>query len=156
MDEFPDQLKSSRLYKEKKEVLEHLMEQQYFNTAEKFMMMGKASLFGDDDIFNQMSESLDPKKQKDLGQKVKNFDQTVWDRYCFDIVIIGNYLKFSQNETIKKQIKSTGDKTLVEGSPLDKIWGVGLQFDDPLILDKKNWKGKNFLGRSLEIVRDLL
>ncbi len=156
LDELPKHLKDCRLYKEKKDVLEHLVEQQYFNTAEKFMMMAKASLFNDEDIFNKMSLELDPKALKDYGQKVKGFDQAVWDRYSLDIVMIGNYLKYSQNESLKKDLIATGKQTLVEGSPLDKIWGVGLKYDDPLIQDKKNWKGKNYLGQCLEIVRSLL
>ncbi len=153
---FPDEIKNLQLYRERYDVIEKLIEQQNFNTAEKFMMMGKAALFRDNRIFRQMSLVDDPKNHKALGQRVANFDQLTWDMYCEDIVKLGNYLKFSQDELLKRHLKNTGNAILVEGSPLDRIWGVGLKFDDPNIRDKSKWRGQNLLGSCLEFVRNLI
>ena len=127
-----------------------------FNTAEKFMMMCKALLFGDSNTYSQMEVSTDPKIQKALGRKVKNFNQDVWDHYCKDIVVIGNYLKFSQNSILKQFLLDTHDKKIIEASPIDTIWGIGLKFDDPNILDTDNWKGTNYLGECLMKVREII
>lgn len=157
IEQFPEQIKSLGLYKRRIDVLHKLAsDQKNFNTAEKFMMLGKAALFRDDVAFNRISESNSPKDQKRLGRTVRNFNETVWDTYAQDIVKIGNYLKFSQDKTLRKNIKNTGDAVLVEGSPLDKIWGVGIRFDDPRIQDEKNWEGTNYLGNCLMFVRHIL
>jgi len=125
-----------------------------FSTAEQWMMFNKAMLFNDKSIAKEILETKDPKKQKALGRKVKNFDECVWDRHKLKIVIKGNYLKFSQNKDLKDKLMATGDKKLVEGSPYDAVWGVSLKFDDPRILDEKNWKGQNLLGIALMEVRE--
>lgn len=127
-----------------------------FSTAEQFMMHSKALLFGDKAIAEAILKTNDPKKQKALGRQVKDFNPDVWDAYKFKIVVQGNLLKFSQNESLKTQLLSTGTKVLVEGSPYDKIWGVGLKFDDPRILDENKWQGENLLGKALMEVRDQL
>jgi len=153
---FPTQLKELDLYQERFDVLEKLAKDLVFNTAEKFMMMGKAALFNDDKTFNQMAGTNSPMDQKSLGRLVSNFDEMTWDKYCRDIVKIGNYLKFSQNDDLFDKIIKTGDSMLVEGSPMDRIWGVGLRFDDPLIKNRANWKGKNYLGECMMFVRQLI
>lgn len=127
-----------------------------FNTAEKYMMYHKAMLFKDEDMAKQILKSNDPKVQKALGKKVKNFSQQIWDEHKLDIVIKGNLLKFSQDVGLKNHLLATGDKILVEGSPYDTIWGVGLKYDNPLILDETNWKGENLLGKALMEVRKQL
>lgn len=126
--------------------------------AEAYMMYQKAILFNAPNIAKKILETNDPKKQKALGQDRKEiqFNQAIWDKNKFDIVVKGNLLKFSQNEKLKKQLLNTGDKVLVEGSPYDKIWGVGLKWDNPKILDEKNWRGENLLGKALMKVRDIL
>jgi ribA/ribD-fused uncharacterized protein len=118
--------------------------------------MGKAALFRDDATFRKMGADDSPKNQKALGRSVNNFDGDTWDKYCRDIVKMGNYLKFSQNGDLKKYIRDTGESLLVEGSPLDKIWGVGMRFDDPNINDERNWKGTNYLGECLMFVRAIV
>jgi ribA/ribD-fused uncharacterized protein len=156
-NDLPVKIKKLPLYKEKPHVLEKMyMNQAHFNTAEKFMMISKAVLFRDNKMFDRMFLCDSPMVQKKLGRQVKNFDQNMWEKYCQDIVIIGNYLKFSQNDGLRQSLKSTGNALLVEGSPLDKIWGVGMRFDDPNIYNITEWKGTNYLGNCLMIVRDML
>lgn len=120
-----------------------------FNTAEQYMMYHKAMLFNDQENAEKIRATSDPKKQKAFGRLVKNFDPAVWDEHKLNIVTQGNYLKFTQNPALKRDLLATGDKLLVEASPVDKVWGVGLHYDDDLILDEKNWKGENLLGVAL-------
>lgn len=127
-----------------------------YTSAESYMMVQKAYLFNDKESVTEILKTSNPKKQKSLGRKVKGFNSALWDKHKLDIVISGLYLKFSQNEDLKKQLLTTGDKKLVEGSPLDAIWGVALHFSDDLILDEKNWKGQNLLGVALMKVRETL
>ena len=127
-----------------------------FSTAEQFMMYHKALLFGDTATAEAILKTNDPKKQKALGRLVKGFNEDLWNSNKFNIVVKGNLLKFSQSENLKKQLLSTENKVLVEGSPYDTVWGVGLKYDDPKILDEKNWQGENLLGKALMEVRKTL
>lgn len=137
------------------EVAQNLMNVEY-NCAEQFMMMGKAYLFDDHGMANAMSKITNPAKLRTFGRQVKNFNQETWDEYMEGIVILGNYLKFTQNPMMLIKLMDTGDAVLIEGSPYDKIWGVGMRFDDPRIANRDNWKGQNRLGICLGIVRHIL
>lgn len=127
-----------------------------FTSCEQYMMYSKAILFKDEESAKKILETNNVKKQKELGRKVKYFNQEEWDKYKFDIIVKGNLLKFSQNEDIKKELLNSGEKIFVEASPYDKIYGVGLKYDNNLILDEKNWLGDNLLGKALMKVRDIL
>ncbi len=102
-----------------------------------------------------MSEEY-PSVQKELGRMVSNYNQDVWDKHKFDIVVNANYLKFTQDETLKELLLDTGDKTIVEASPYDTIWGIGLSCDDDRVLDESKWKGENLLGKAIMKVRTRL
>jgi len=127
-----------------------------FNCAEQYMMYQKAKLFGDDIIAELILDEPLPNKQQDLGRKVSNFNKEIWNKWKFSIVLSGNILKFTQHPDLKHHLISTHPKVLVESSPCDIIWGVGLAADDDRILDEKNWKGQNLLGQVLMTVRELL
>ena len=117
------------------------------------MMHQKALTFGDTIIAKMILESSDPKEQKALGRKVSGFNKDKWDDVCIGIVFKGNLAKFSQNELLKKTLLSTDDKILVEASPYDKIWGIGLAEDHPDVEDPSKWKGLNLLGWSITMVK---
>lgn len=127
-----------------------------YNCAEQYMMAEKARLFEDEEIEKQIMETSDPKKMKDLGKKVKNFNQKIWDKVKYSIVLNGNYYKFSQNSEMRNFLLSTGDKILVEASPLDTIWGIGLSEQNINSENPIAWKGKNLLGFVLMELRDEL
>ncbi len=124
-----------------------------YPTAEHFMMAEKARLFGDQDTRARILEAESPKAAKQLGRKVKNFDEAVWNANRFNFVVKGNYAKFNQNLNLQKFLLSTGDKVLVEASPVDRIWGIGLAATDDLASDPENWRGLNLLGFALMEVR---
>ena len=127
-----------------------------FDSTEQAFMYCKAQFFADQEKVEQILVQTDPRAVKELGRQVKGYDDKAWECVRLGFMTYVNYLKYSQNEEFKKLLLSTGNKILVEASPYDKIWGVGLGADDPLILDKKNWKGKNLLGVSLMKVRELI
>lgn len=116
-------------------------------------MAQKAVLFGDIASATKIVNTSDPKEQKALGRLVNGFNEAVWNQHKLDIMVKGLLLKFGQNESLKQQLLATGDKILVEGSPHDKIWGVGLHYSDELILSEKTWRGQNLLGKALMEVR---
>ena len=120
------------------------------------MMAGKAHLFADEAAFEAIMNTDDPGAQKRLGRAVHGFEEKRWSEACEDIVVHGNMYKFSQNQELGKYLIATDARILVEGNPRDVVWGVGLSWDDPRIEDKKNWRGRNLLGKSLEIVRPLV
>ncbi len=127
-----------------------------FVTAEQAMMHQKALLFGDVEIAEAILLSADPGKQKALGRRVKNFDEGVWDAQKYEIVRRINYAKFSQNKGLRRKLFQTGEKKLVEASPLDTIWGIGLDINTAEITDPALWPGQNLLGQILTQVRDQL
>jgi ribA/ribD-fused uncharacterized protein len=97
-----------------------------------------------------------PKTIKALGRQVINFDEKEWDKVKYKIVLNGNYYKFSQNVDMLEALRSTGNKVLVEASPYDKVWGVGLDENNEKIYNPSYWKGENLLGFALMEVRDEL
>ncbi len=127
-----------------------------YATAEHYMMAHKAQLFGDETMFEQIVQSRHPKQAKDLGRQIQRFDQTVWDAQRSAIVVAGNYHKFHQNPTLGAFLLGTQNRVLVEASPVDKIWGVGLAQGDAGLDNPLQWKGLNLLGFALMQVRDLL
>ncbi|MFN1218340.1 NADAR family protein [Chryseobacterium kwangjuense] len=127
-----------------------------YKTAEHYMMAGKARLFNDEEILEKVLRSETPDKAKSLGRKVKNFDSKVWDEYKYEIVKKANLLKFSQNPKLEDFLLSTNDRILVEASPYDKIWGIGMVESDPRAKDPLLWDGENLLGFALMEVRDEL
>lgn len=127
-----------------------------YSCAEQYMMAKKAELFKDPITLNKILKSTNPKDIKSLGREVKNYKEEIWNLHKSNIVIEGNMLKFGQNPELKKILLSTGDTILVEASPYDKIWGIGLGVEDEDILDESKWKGQNLLGKALMVVRERL
>lgn len=127
-----------------------------YRTAEQYMMCQKARLFSDEDIFKRILQANHPNEFKNLGRLVKGFNQQVWDKHKFQIVVDGNMAKFSQNENLKEFLLSTEKRVLVEASPYDKVWGIGLSVNESNIENPHIWKGSNLLGFALMKVRENL
>ncbi len=127
-----------------------------FHNSEQAYMWEKAMYFNDKEIAQQILENDNPSTAKNLGRKVKNFNAESWDGAGYEYMIDVCYAKFKQNPELAEVLLATGDKTLVEGSPYDKIWGVGLHWASEEILDEANWQGQNLLGKALMEVRGML
>lgn len=127
-----------------------------FNCAEQFMMHGKALLFDDADAAAKILAADHPRDHKALGRKVKRFDDKIWKREREAIVMAGSRAKFAQNPELLELLLATKGTTLVEASPYDKIWGIGLAASDPRAQDPAQWKGQNLLGKILTALRDEL
>lgn len=128
---------------------------QEYNCAEQYMMAKKAETFGDEVSLKKIMNTKDARKQKALGRKVSGFDPAEWDKVKFDVVVQANRLKFSR-PIPKQMLLNTKDKIIVEASPYDKIWGIGLHFDDDDVLDESLWQGENLLGKAIMQVREEL
>lgn len=124
-----------------------------FTCAEQGMMWHKAILFDDEEAAAKIIKEASPREQQRLGRLVKNYDQKLWDLNKFEIVSRMNYFKFSQNPELKELLLSTYNYELVEASPIDKVWGIGLDEENPDILYKEKWQGENLLGQAIMVAR---
>lgn len=127
-----------------------------YPTAEHFMMAEKARLFGDEATLNKIIATPHPREAKKLGRLVRGFAGDTWSEHRFGIVVRGNLAKFSQNEALTAFLLGTKQQVLVEASPVDKIWGIGLATDSPQATHPEQWPGLNLLGFALMKVRSAL
>lgn len=132
------------------------IDKQIYSSAEQYMMHQKALLFGDIEIAEQIMEESNPREQKRFGRMIRNFEKSTWDKNCLAIVYEGNLAKFSQNQDLKEQMLATGDRIFVEASPLDNIWGIGLDENAEGIDNPSYWLGLNLLGQALTLVKQEL
>src|SRR5678816_3298384 len=93
---------------------------------DRFMMAEKARVFGDEEVLAQILASKNPREQKALGRKVRDFDATLWNDVCRGVVYAANLARFLQDEAARRELMATGHRTIVEASPTDRIWGIGL------------------------------
>lgn len=122
-------------------------------TSEHAFMLEKALLFGDTKQVENIVNASHPYEAKRAGREVENYDDEKWEDYREEAMYKVLIEKFSK-DYLKKRLLDTGDRVLVEASPYDKIWGVGLNVTDDKILDESNWTGQNLLGIVLMKVRD--
>ncbi|MDN8078696.1 NADAR family protein [Burkholderia multivorans] len=127
-----------------------------FLNSEQYMMWSKAKCFGNHALAATMLSVSYPKKLKELGRQVTGYQEEVWERVRLPMMIRGCWLKFSQNPDMRDALLATGERTLVEASPDDKVWGIFLEENDPRALDPQQWLGRNLLGIALMEVRRLL
>jgi len=125
----------------------------HYTTAEHYMMAEKAKLFGDSAALEKILLSPHPQQAKQLGRSVTNYNESRWRNHRFGIVVKGNVAKFSQHEALKTYLLNTGDRVLVEASPRDKIWGIGMDSNDVDAGNPAKWQGSNLLGFALMAVR---
>lgn len=124
-----------------------------YNCAEQYMMAQKALLFKDLIAHKVIMRSQSPEVQKMTGRRVEGFEKGIWEKEAKLIVYRGNLAKFTQNEMLRNYMLDTGNRTIVEASPTDTIWGIGLSEDDPDCYFPSKWRGTNWLGDVLMKVR---
>lgn len=127
-----------------------------YPTAEHRMMAGKAEVFGDDEMRERIIAASGPAEAKQLGRKVRDFDDKTWKARRFDIVVEANIAKFAQNAALCGFLLGTGDQVLVEAAPRDRIWGIGMGRNNADARDPRQWRGQNLLGFALMKARAAL
>ena len=125
----------------------------HFKTAEHYMMYKKAELFKDEEAMKGVLECKHPREVKAWGRRVKNFDSVTWDAHKIHIVYEGNKAKFEQNPHCYEALEKTVGTTLVEASPYDRVWGIGLEETDDRAHNRSTWRGENLLGVVLTDLR---
>ncbi len=127
-----------------------------YQTAEHYMMAAKARLFDDEECATRIIACSHPGEAKKLGRRVRNFDDETWQAHRFEIVVHGNSAKFMQHDDLRSFLLGSGDRILVEASPVDPVWGIGLAQDHPDAAHPAKWPGLNLLGFALMEVRSRL
>lgn len=130
--------------------------EQRFNCTEQWMMAAKAVLMNDMEAADKIIAEPSPKKQKELGRTIQNFNPVVWDEHKRRVVYYGNLWKFSQNPTLKDFLLSFPRGTIFAEASLDQIWGTGIDITSDNKFDESVWTGQNLLGRAITLVRDTL
>ncbi|HKE55281.1 MAG TPA: NADAR family protein [Pyrinomonadaceae bacterium] len=130
--------------------------EQIYASAEHFMMAEKARLFNDEVHGQKILQAGSPKIAKQFGRQVQGFDEQTWAANRLRLVVAGNLAKFGQNRDLGQFLLQTGNKVLVEASPTDKVWGIGLKADDERAQNPELWRGLNLLGFALMEVREKL
>ena len=125
-----------------------------YPTAEHWMMAEKARLFGDTQAEAAVLAAGHPSVAKNAGRRVRGFDEGVWTRERFRIVVEGNVHKFRSDAGLREFLVGTGERVLVEASPLDRVWGIGWAAQDPEAGDPERWRGLNLLGFALMEARE--
>lgn len=129
---------------------------QRFSSAEHYMMWRKALLFGDTSVAERVLAARTPAEAKALGREVSGFSDADWVSARLEIVVDGNLAKFGQDPALRSYLLGTGSRILVEASPQDRVWGIGLAATDPRAADPSTWLGLNLLGEALMEVRSRL
>lgn len=127
-----------------------------FASAEHYMMWSKARLFGDDRSARAILAADSPARAKKLGRRVTGFDEERWRRARWDVVVTGSCAKFSADPRLCRYLLGTGRAVLVEASPVDRVWGIGLAADAGSAREPAQWPGLNLLGFALMEARALL
>ncbi|GAA3426803.1 NADAR family protein [Streptosporangium nondiastaticum] len=127
-----------------------------FRSAEHYMMARKAWLFGDDETAERILGARHPGEVKRLGREVRGFDEAVWREHRYGIVVRGGVAKFGAHPELRGFLLGTRGRVLVEASPVDRVWGIGLAADDARAASPAAWRGSNLLGFALMVARDAL
>jgi ribA/ribD-fused uncharacterized protein len=127
-----------------------------FATAEHYMMWRKALLFGDEEAAQRIVVASHPRQAKMLGRRIQGFDEQTWIAERSAIVLEASVAKFGQRPELRDFLVGTGERILVEASPTDRIWGIGLAATDERTADPAQWQGLNLLGFALMQAREKL
>lgn len=127
-----------------------------YATAEHWMMAAKARLFDDHAALARVLEAKTPAEAKRVGREVAGYVDAVWDKHRFDVVVEGNVAKFGQHDDLRTFLLATHERILVEASPHDRIWGIGMDSAHPDARNPEKWHGQNLLGFALMEARERL
>ena len=118
----------------------------HFVNSEHYFMWKKVMLF-EPELEQLILSTKDPKEMKSIGQKVKNYNNSEWSAVRYEIMKEALFHKFSQNPKLLNNLMWTGNSGIIEASPSDRVWGIGITAVEALM--DKPWKGQNLLGKAL-------
>ena len=128
---------------------------QRFTSVEQYFQYEKAKINDNTKLATDILTENDPKKQFQLGKKIKTGEK--WNEITSkNLVEVAVKAKFEQNDNLLTKLLNTGNKTLIQCNPHDKLWANGLRLTDKDAEDKAKWKGQNVLGEILCAVRESL
>lgn len=125
-----------------------------YSCGEQRMMHCKAALFGDLAASERVLASPSPWSQKQIGRSIRGYDEAVWEDDRMPMMIEIVFQKAIQDDSTRAHLMATGTAVIVEASPHDPVWGIGLSENDPASLDPSLWKGRNLLGRAWMAARE--
>ncbi|EFO27300.1 hypothetical protein LOAG_01183 [Loa loa] len=131
-------------------------EERWYYSTEQYYMYHKALSAGDNETAEQIANERDARKIKMFSRNIKNFEREAWNKISSDVMRRGNFAKYTQNPLLRKKLFYTYGSTLVECSPTDLEWGIGLDINEPDALSPSKWRGKNKLGQILTEIREEL
>lgn len=136
----------------------HEQEGVSFRTGEHMMMYEKAMLFGDVETAKEILSVYRAQDAKMLGRKVKGFNNKLWDDSKEKIVERICYCRLVYDTDLRRSaiIHRLRCRNFVEASDRDRIWGIGMNEDHPMIHDERNWLGQNLLGKAWDRAIDSL
>ena len=127
-----------------------------YRTAEHWMMAEKARLFGDHGALERVLVAATPADAKKIGREVRGYVDAEWAAARSGAVVRGNVAKFGENAELGAFLRATRDRVLVEASPRDRVWGIGMGASNPDARDPSKWRGQNLLGFALMEARSRL
>ena len=128
-------------------------EKNYFFNAEHFMLFHKALVFNDIHTAKKILHSINPSMIKEYGSHISNYDHNKWCELREDIITLGNYYKFTQNNRLIDVIQNI--ITDLSLTTYNVIWWSGYKEIDRLH-DKKFWNRINVLGKCLMRVKKII
>jgi ribA/ribD-fused uncharacterized protein len=124
--------------------------------SERAIMLAKASLMGDEAIFAKILKAADQPSTKELGRQVSPWNEKLWQTYvcaiAYDVVLA----KFRAVPEANEMLLNVTEDYIVEASPRDRHWGVGMGAKNEDISIPSAWKGSNILGWALMEARQEL
>ena len=127
-----------------------------YRSAEHLMMVKKAELFEDFETAAKIKTATAPRTAKALGRQVRNFNEELWVQHRTRIVEQVSLAKFGSDDGLAEYLLSTGTHVLVEASPHDRVWGIGLEEGHVDACMPERWRGLNLLGFALMKTRKQL
>ena len=124
-----------------------------FTSVEQYFVYKKAHHFSDEVAKQKVLTLQDPVQIK--RTMIKGYDKAQWAPMSERVMEQGLSLKFHQDEGMKKALLATEHRELIEASPYDSMWGIGIGLHSESLTDKTKW-GSNRLGKLLMEIRERL
>jgi hypothetical protein len=127
-----------------------------FNCAEQLFQYKKCVYFDDRTSAELILASTEPSKQKYLAKNIHRFDEEKLNKVASEAMHGVLLHKYRQNSDLRNFLLATGDKTIIEASAHDKLWGSGLSLSNKYCLEHDKQSGDNLMGQLLMSVREQL